>query len=119
MNIIAKLVEVKAIEKISADFTKRIIVVNDCSLYNPQNLPLEVSNERIPLIDGFKEGDMVDVSFNMRAKDWVDRSGKTRTFITLHLWGIKLVSNETESTPAVSESTETAAVVKEQVESAN
>lgn len=123
MNITGKLVEVRGTEKVSPDFSKRVLVINDCALIAPQNIPFELSNERIPLIDGFRQGDMVSISYNMRAKDWVDRSGKTRTFITLHAWEIKSVSNETETTPFVEEkketAAETAAVMNEPTESAN
>jgi hypothetical protein len=96
-NMKGKLVEVLDVEKVTDSFSKKVFVINNCALINPQNFRIETSNNHMKLVDGFQKGDMINVFFNMNSKDWVDRSGKVRSFITLHAWKIERADMENAS----------------------
>lgn len=55
----------------------------------PQYLSFELTNERGRLLDKFKEGDFVEVSFEIQGRKWDDpESGNVKYFNSLQAWKI-------------------------------
>lgn len=64
-------------------FTKREFVITTQEQY-PQDVKLECTQQRVSLLDSLKEGDNVDVSFNIRGNEY-----NGRYFVNLQAWKIE------------------------------
>lgn len=84
------------IQTIKNDFTKREFVVQTDEQY-PQLVPFELIKDKTSLIDGFKKGDPIKVSFDIRGREWQDRF-----FINLSAWRVERVGapNPSEGAPS-------------------
>lgn len=72
---------------ISDKFKKREFVVTTKEEY-PQDILFEVINDGCQKLEDYNNGDLVDVSFNLRGREWVNPQGEARYFITLQAWKI-------------------------------
>ncbi len=75
-------------------FTKREFVITTQEQY-PQDVKLEVTQQRVALLDNMKEGDNVDVHFNIRGNEY-----NGRYFVNLQAWKIDSAVAPTASAPA-------------------
>jgi hypothetical protein len=76
--------------QVSEKFKKRefVLVIDHTSPY-PQNVSFQLSQDKVSLIDGYKPGEEVTVSFNLRGREWTDpSSGETKYFNTIDAWKI-------------------------------
>lgn len=65
----------------------------------PQTLKLQANKEKAAnLIKFNKVGDSVDVSINLKGREWVNKEGKTVVFNTIEAW--KVFKAEGVETPA-------------------
>jgi single-stranded DNA-binding protein len=89
MNIIGKLHAVMETQQVTATFRKREFVVefSENPMY-PQFILFQLVQDRVELISGYNMGDMIDVSFNLRGRQWNSPSGETRFFNSLEAWRI-------------------------------
>ena len=83
-------------QKISEKFQKREIVVTDNSSQYPQDILLQLTQDRVNLADNIKAGDQVTVSFNLRGREWTNKEGKVMYFNSLDAWKIE---NAAAATP--------------------
>ena len=83
-------------QKISEKFQKREIVVTDNSSQYPQDILLQLTQDRVNLADNIKTGDQVTVSFNLRGREWTNKEGKVMYFNSLDAWKIE---NAAAATP--------------------
>jgi ribosomal 30S subunit maturation factor RimM len=94
---------IKDVQQISDSFKKREFVVTDASGQYEQNILLQTVQDRCDLLDKFKEGDNVEVSFFLRGREWTDPKTKdVKYFNSLDVWKIdsledakKKVANDT------------------------
>jgi hypothetical protein len=77
---------------ISETFKKREFVLNDKSQY-PQFITFQLTKENCDLITNFKEGDEIEVCFNLRGKEWISPTGETKYFNTFEAWRISKISS--------------------------
>lgn len=82
---------------ISETFKKREFVLNDNSQY-PQFITFQLKKENCDLINDFKEGDEIEVSFNLRGKEWITPTGETKYFNTFEAWRIIKIGENTDLT---------------------
>jgi hypothetical protein len=89
MNIQGKLHAVLELQQISPTFRKREFVVEyaDNPMY-PQFVLFQLVQDRVELISGYNVGDMVDVSFNLRGRQWTSPEGQVKYFNSLEAWRI-------------------------------
>lgn len=80
---------IKDTVQISDKFTKREFVVNDSSSMYPQDIMLQSVQDKCSMLDGYKEGDNVEVSFNLRGREWTSPTGEVKYFNTLEAWRIE------------------------------
>lgn len=71
------------LQTFDSGFTKREFVVTTQEQY-PQDLKFELVKDRTNLIDSFKPGDKVKVSFNLRGNEY-----NGRYFVNLGAWKIE------------------------------
>jgi hypothetical protein len=84
-------------EKIITDkFKKREFVITTQDEY-PQEILFEVINDGCDKLNDFKIGDLVDVNFNLRGREWINPQGEAKYFNTLQAWKIdRFVSSGVE-----------------------
>lgn len=75
------------------------VLVMDATPYNPYTgerseyeniLRFEFFGERIELLTGVKEGDIVDVKFDLRGNEWVDDKNEKHYAINVIPYGLKV-----------------------------
>ena len=89
MNIIGKIHAIFGEQQVSASFKKRefVLLSADNPAY-PQYIKFEVIQEKCTLLDKFKVGDTVDISFNIKGREWRNPKGELVYFNTLDAWRI-------------------------------
>lgn len=90
MDITGKLHKVFAAVQVSEKFTKRefVIELSDNSQY-PQYISLQLTQDKVSLVDNFNEGTELTVSINLRGRAWTSPQGETKYFNTLEAWRIQ------------------------------
>jgi ribosomal 30S subunit maturation factor RimM len=96
--------EVKVISEtrqVSEKFKLREFVITTEGDY-PQVIQFQASQDKGDLLDSFNPGDQVEVSFNLRGREWTNPQGEVKVFNTLDAWKIDLLSapNTTSNDPA-------------------
>lgn len=79
-------------------FQKRLLVVETADDKYPQQLSLEVTGDRIPLLDSLSIGDQVDASINLKGRKWDGPNG-TKWFNTLEAWKIDSKTQQRQAAP--------------------
>ena len=96
-------VVVKDTVQVSDKFSKREFVVNDNSGMYPQDILFQSTQDKCSMLDVVKVGDTVEVSFNLRGREWTNPQGEVRYFNTLEAWRIEGGQAVQEVQPAQSE----------------
>jgi single-strand DNA-binding protein len=97
-EIEGKLHRLFATEQKSQSFQTREFVLEIPDGNYPQLVKFQAVQDRCSLLDGFKEGDMVKVSFDLRGREW---NGKYLT--NLNAWRIEPGSGASKSSSATAE----------------
>lgn len=101
MNIIAKIYRIFEEQQVSANFTKREFVVEYAeNIAFPQHIKFQLSQDKCSLIDEFSEGEIVDISFNLRGREWINPKGESVYLNSLEAWKITRASQEQNQTHA-------------------
>ena len=89
--------------QVSDTFKRRefVLEVTENPLY-PQLVTFQLVQERVGLIDNFAEGEKVEVTFNLRGREWTAPSGEKKYFNTLEAWRINPSQSSDGSKPAES-----------------
>ena len=70
-------------QQVSDKFSKRELVVTEPSGQRPQHIPVEFTQDRTSLLDGFNAGDEVTVTCYVNGREWTGRDGVTKYFLSL------------------------------------
>lgn len=70
-------------QDVSDKFRKRELVVTEPSGQRPQHIPVEFTQDRCGLLDGFNPGDEVTVICYVNGREWTGRDGVTKYFLSL------------------------------------
>lgn len=70
-------------QKISEKFKKREFVLTDNAASYPQTIIFELTNDRCALLDTFKEGQEVEIDFQLKGREWKNPQGEIKYFNTL------------------------------------
>jgi single-strand DNA-binding protein len=92
LDITGKLLKIFPVEEKSATFKTRDFVVEMPDGNYTQMVKFQLTQDRCPLVDSFREGDQVRVHFNLRGREW-----QGKYFTNLDAWRIEAV--EGGSTP--------------------
>jgi hypothetical protein len=87
INGIVKLV--KDEEIISDKFKKREFVLTDASSMYPQDIMFQLTQDKTSLVNGIQPNDQIEVSFNLRGREWTSPKGEIKYFNTLEAWRIE------------------------------
>ncbi|MGB0427476.1 MAG: DUF3127 domain-containing protein, partial [Flavobacteriales bacterium] len=104
LKIEGKLKRIKDVQQITDTFKKREFAIETDEQY-PQIIGFETIQDKVGLIDGFQVGEMIEVFFNLRGREWQkDANSEVRVFNSLHAWRIQKLQNDAPATdlPAAS-----------------
>ncbi|MDA7579854.1 MAG: DUF3127 domain-containing protein [Crocinitomicaceae bacterium] len=82
---------IKDTVQVTEKFAKREFVINDASSMYPQDILFQSVQDKCSMLDGYTEGDNVEVSFNLRGREWTSPQGEVKYFNTLDAWRIEKV----------------------------
>ncbi|TCC97613.1 DUF3127 domain-containing protein [Pedobacter hiemivivus] len=103
MEIKGKVHEIGALQQVSETFKKRDLIIEyaENPTY-PEYIRFEALQDKTALFDSLKQGDDIEVSFNLRGRPWTDKAGKTSYFNSLVVWRINALTPgaAAASTPA-------------------
>ena len=87
------------VQQISDSFKKREFVVIDASGQYAQTIMFQAVQDRCELLDNFKVGDNVEVTFFLRGREWTNpKDGAVRYFNSLDSWKIDPIGGGTATT---------------------
>jgi single-strand DNA-binding protein len=81
--------------QVTEKFSKRELVITVEDAKYPQHITLQATGDRVSLLDGYKVGEEVKASFNLRGREWQDKH-----FNSLELWEIDLLTPAAAVAPA-------------------
>ena len=76
----------------SNGFKKRDYVIVTDEKY-PQNILIELQQDKTELIEPYKIGDNIKTSINLRGREWVSPQGETKYFNSIVGWRIESVQS--------------------------
>ena len=82
---------IKDTVQVTEKFAKREFVINDASSMYPQDIMFQSVQDKCSMLDGYSEGENVEVSFNLRGREWTSPQGEVKYFNTLDAWRIEKV----------------------------
>jgi hypothetical protein len=79
-------------------FSKREFVVStDVNSMYPQDVIFQLTQDRIGFIDNVNVNDNVEVSFNIRGREWTSPQGEVRYFNTLDAFRVEKIGQTTDN----------------------
>jgi len=73
--------------KVTEKFSKRTFVVEEAGDY-PQEIEVELQQDKCSLIDTIEVGQEVEAHFNLRGRSWTNPQGEVKWFNTIVVWKI-------------------------------
>jgi hypothetical protein len=101
-QLTGKLKKIDPIVQVSEKFSKREFVLTDESSQYPQDILFQSVQDKCSLLDTYNVGDVVQVSFNLRGREWTSPQGEVKYFNTLEAWRIE--GGQTQTTAPASAS---------------
>lgn len=78
-------------QQVTEKFAKREFVVTESSSMYPQDIMFQATQDKCAILDGFQVQDQVEVSFNLRGREWTSPQGEVKYFNTLEAWRVEKV----------------------------
>ena len=85
--------------QVSEKFSKRDFVVTDNSSMYPQDIMFQITQDKCSVLDAYSVGDSVEVSFNIKGREWQSPTGELKYFNTLEAWRIERASGVSTPEP--------------------
>jgi hypothetical protein len=95
-------VQITPLQVVSEKFRKQDFTIKTFDEKFPQFLTFQVVNDKCDLVANLNTGDVVEVSYNLRGREWKSPEGVTKYFNTVEAWSINLSGEpvQTKQTPA-------------------
>ena len=77
----------------SNGFRKREVVITTDEQY-PQHLLIEFIQDKTDLLNAYQVGQQVQISINLRGREWVNPQGETKYFNSIQGWRIEALQGE-------------------------
>ena len=99
MKIEGKLHALFATQQVSEKFKKREFVVEykENPLY-PQYVKFDLIQDKCDLLDQYQVGDEIEITFNLKGREWIAPDGEKKYFNTLEAWLLKKSENQPQDT---------------------
>ena len=87
--------------RVSDKFKKRDFVLTDASNPQyPQHISFQLTQDKCSVLDNINVGDNVQVTFNLRGREWISPQNETKYFNTLEAFKIDVVGTNAEQSAA-------------------
>lgn len=83
---------IKDTQQITDTFSKREFVVTESSSMYPQDILFQAVQDKCSMLDGLSQGETVEVSFNLRGREWTSPQGEVKYFNSLDAWRVEKVA---------------------------
>ncbi|MXV37244.1 DUF3127 domain-containing protein [Flavobacteriaceae bacterium Ap0902] len=93
MEITGKVTKIFDTQTFQSGFKKREIIVTTEEQY-PQPISIEFLQEKTEIPDSLNIGDMVNVSINIRGREWTSPDGVVKYFNSIVGWRVEKVKTE-------------------------
>lgn len=88
MELSGKIIFVAETQQITEKFSKRDFVIETIEQY-PQQVKFELHQDKTDLIDSYNINEVVNVSFNLKGRSYIDKNNVTQYSNTLQAWKIQ------------------------------
>ena len=99
MQVIGKIKLINETKTFGESFNKRDMVVTTDETY-PQMILIEFVQDKCDLLNGYSVGDDVNVSINLRGREWINPEGEAKYFNAIQGWRIENLSQSDSFYPA-------------------
>lgn len=96
MKVNGKVHFIGTVKAISDKYQSRDLVLKTDDKY-PQTIPFQLSQDKVNLANNLKVGDMIEVSINIRGREWKSPTGVVKYFATLDVWSIEYQNTNTQA----------------------
>src|SRR5210317_1359720 len=96
MNLEGKIKVIMDENVFSEKFKKREFVIVTRDEY-PQDILVEVVNDKCAILDQFNIGDDVNLSINIRGREWINPEGVAKYFNSIQAWRIERIGHSSGS----------------------
>ena len=86
--------------QVSEKFSKREFVVTESSSMYPQDIMFQLTQDKCSLLDGYNVNDQIEVSFNLRGREWTSPQGEVKYFNSLDAWRLDRAAGAGAGMPA-------------------
>jgi hypothetical protein len=109
MNIKGKIKKIHPTEKVGASgFQKRKVWVEvDSDTQYPQTIEIEFQGEKTTLADNLREGQVVDLSINLKGREWTNDKKETKVFNTIVAWKVQVDGGQSQPNNSFNSPSET------------
>ena len=102
MNIRGTIKVINDTMVVSEKFKKRDFVVTTEEQY-PQDILIQMTQDKCDVLNSYNVGDSVDVSINIRGREWTSPSGEVKYFNTIEGWRIEKLTAPAPQAPTPQE----------------
>ena len=88
LTLTGTIIVINEVQVVSDKFSKREFVITDNSMY-PQDVTFQLIQDKCGILDSYKVGDSITVSFNLKGRKWISPQGETKYFNTIEGWKIE------------------------------
>ena len=94
-------------QKVSERFQKReFVLTTEANTPYPQHVSFQVTQDKVNLLDQYREGEELRVQFNLRGREWNGPQG-VKYFNTLEAWRIEKVQGGAQPSQAAAPASNT------------
>jgi single-stranded DNA-binding protein len=90
-------VQITPLQVVSEKFKKQELTIKTENESYPQFITFQVVNDKCDLVANLNKGDVVEVSYNLRGREWNSPEGVTKYFNTIEAWSIVLTSKQEQN----------------------
>jgi hypothetical protein len=81
----------------SSGFQKRKVWVEvSDNPQHPQTIEIEFQGDKTSLADNLREGQVVDLSINLRGREWTSPAGEAKVFNTIVAWKVQVEGQQSQ-----------------------
>jgi hypothetical protein len=77
--------------QVSEKFSKRDVVITDVSSMYPQDIQFQFVQDKCDALNGLSVGQEIEISFNLKGREWTSPTGEVKYFNTLEGWRVDVV----------------------------
>lgn len=98
MNVKGSIRRILDTRQVSDKFSVREFDIATADDKYPQTLRMQVTNDRIAMLDGLGVGDAVSVDFSLRGREWTGKDGVLKVFNSIDAWRVERTNSAQSAT---------------------